>query len=91
MRENGRNSVRRPRIASLTDRNCEGFSPPGNRVGLPELCEPLSDAFVNFSQFEGPGDRARNLWVCARAGRRSGEPRAWREPREGNVSGGMPA
>jgi len=34
MRENGRNSVRRPRIASLTDRNCEGFSPPGNRVGL---------------------------------------------------------
>ena len=24
-------------------------------------CEPLSDAFVNFSQFEGPGDRARNL------------------------------
>ena len=24
-RENGRNSVRRPRHASLTDRNCEGF------------------------------------------------------------------
>ena len=35
MRENGRNSVRRPRIASLTDRNCECFSPPGNRVGSP--------------------------------------------------------
>ena len=33
-RENGRNSVRRPRHASLTDRNCEGFCRPGNRVGL---------------------------------------------------------
>ena len=32
MRENGRNSVRRPRHASLTDRNCEGFCRPGNRV-----------------------------------------------------------
>ena len=37
MRENGRNSFRRARIVSLTDRNCEGFSPPGNRVGLPGL------------------------------------------------------
>ena len=37
MRENGRNSVRRPRHASLTDRNCEGFCRPGNRVGLPVL------------------------------------------------------
>ena len=37
MRENGRNSVRRPRRASLTDRNCEGFCRPGNRVGLPVL------------------------------------------------------
>ena len=37
MRENRRNSVRRPRIASLTDRNCEGFCPPGNRFGLPGL------------------------------------------------------
>ena len=27
MRENGRNSVRRPRHASLTDRNCENFLP----------------------------------------------------------------
>ena len=32
--ENGRNSVRRPRHASLTDGNCEGFCRPGNRVGL---------------------------------------------------------
>ena len=29
-RENGGNSVRRPRHASLTDRNCEGFCRPGN-------------------------------------------------------------
>ena len=35
--ENGRNSVRRPRHASLTERNCEGFCRPGNRVGLPVL------------------------------------------------------
>ena len=33
-RENGRNSVRRPRHASLTDRNYEDFCRPGNRVGL---------------------------------------------------------
>src|SRR5271166_6470066 len=36
-RENGRNSVRRPRHAALSDRNCEGFCVPGNRVGLPGL------------------------------------------------------
>ncbi len=35
--ENGRNSVRRPPHTSLTDRNCEGFCRPGNRVGLPGL------------------------------------------------------
>jgi hypothetical protein len=36
-RENGRNSVRRPGRASLTDGNYEGFCRPGNRVGLPGL------------------------------------------------------
>ena len=36
-RENGGNSVRRPRHSSLTDRNCEGFCRPGNRGGLPGL------------------------------------------------------
>ena len=36
-RENGRNSVRRPRHPSLTGRNREGFYVPGNRVGLPGL------------------------------------------------------
>ena len=30
-------SPRQPRHASLTDRNCEGFCRPGNRVGLPVL------------------------------------------------------
>ena len=35
-RENGRNSVRRPRFASLT-RNYGGYCRPGNRVGLPGL------------------------------------------------------
>src|SRR5271166_4306073 len=48
--ENGRNSVRRPPHTSLTDRNCEGFCRPGNRVGLPGLhgggrspAKPVSD------------------------------------------------
>ena len=36
-RENGGNSARRPRHASLTDRNCEAFRRSGNRVGLPGL------------------------------------------------------
>ena len=36
-RENGRNSVRRPRCAPLTDRKCEGFCRPENRGGLPGL------------------------------------------------------
>ena len=36
-RENGRNSVRRPRRSSLTDGNCVDFCRPGNRVGLPGL------------------------------------------------------
>src|SRR5271165_1022817 len=35
--ENGRNSVRRPRCAPLTDRNCESFCRPGNRGGLPGI------------------------------------------------------
>ena len=34
MRENSRNSVRRPRCASLTRRNYGGFCLPGNRPGL---------------------------------------------------------
>ena len=45
--ENGGNSVRRPRHASLTDRNCEGFCRPGNRVGLPVLYGGRSARRVN--------------------------------------------
>ena len=37
MRENSRNSVRRPRCASLTRRNYGGFCRPGNRPGLSGL------------------------------------------------------
>ena len=37
MRENSRNSVRRPRCASLTRRNYGGFCLPGNRPGLSGL------------------------------------------------------
>src|SRR5271166_1338988 len=53
MRENSRNSVRRPRCASLTRRNYGGFCLPGNRPGLSGLhggdsnCEPFYDALVN--------------------------------------------
>ena len=36
-RENGWNSVRRPRRGSLTYRNREGSFSPGNQVGLPRL------------------------------------------------------
>ena len=43
-RENGRNSIRRPRLVSLTNRNCEGFCVPGNRVGL-----PFADNLAKFS------------------------------------------
>ena len=51
-RENGRNWVRRPRHASPTDRNCEGFSRPGNRVGLIEPEVPL--AVLPTAQSETP-------------------------------------
>ena len=34
MRENGRNSVRRPRHASLADRNCEGFCRPAETASV---------------------------------------------------------
>ena len=50
MRENSRNSVRRPRCASLTRRNYGGFCLPGNRPGLSGLhgggrspAEPVSN------------------------------------------------
>ena len=64
MRENGRNSVRRPRHASLTDRNCEGFCRPGNRGGLPGLygggCRDRTDGPSLQNEAACRGFRARN-------------------------------
>ena len=68
MRENGRNSVRRPRHASLTDRNCEGFCRPGNRVGLPVLygggCRDRTDGHRSWASLRNEaahrGFSARN-------------------------------
>ena len=64
-RENGRNSVRRPRHVSLTDRNCEGFCRPGNRVGLPGLgCRDRTDGHRSLASLQNEaarrGFRARN-------------------------------
>ena len=60
-RENGRNSVRRPRCASLTDRNREGFSPPGNRVGLPGLdgggCRDRTDGHRSLASLQNEAAR----------------------------------
>ena len=49
-RENSRNSVRRPRYASLTDRNCEGFCLPGNRAGLSDCM--VADAVLKNQSAE---------------------------------------
>ena len=63
MRENGRNSVRRPRHASLTDRNCEGFCRPGNRVGLPVLygggCRNRTDGHRSLASLQKRGGASR--------------------------------
>ena len=57
MRENSRNSVRRPRCASLTRRNYGGFCLPGNRPGLSglhgggrSLAEPVSVRKIPWGQ-----------------------------------------
>ena len=61
MRENGRNSVRRPRHASLTDRNCKGFCRPGNRVGLPGLygggCRNRTDGHRSLASLQNEAAR----------------------------------
>ena len=61
MRENGPNSVRRPRHASLTDRNCEGFCRPGNRVGLPVLygggCRDRTDGHRSLASLQSEAAR----------------------------------
>ena len=55
-RENGRNSVRRPWRASLTDRNCDGFCHPANWGGLPGRTSNLSLVHLHFSHIEPPSD-----------------------------------
>ena len=61
MRENSRNSVRRPRPASLTDRNCEGFCPPGNRPGLSGLhgggCRNRTDGHRSLASLQNEAAR----------------------------------
>ena len=60
MRENGRNSVRRPRHASVTDRNCEGFCRPGNRVGLHVLYGGRRSSAEPVSGAKFPANREKN-------------------------------
>ena len=68
MRENSRNSVRRPRCASLTRRNYGGFCLPGNRPGLSGLhgggCRDQTDGHRSLASLQSEaarrGFRARN-------------------------------
>ena len=59
MRENSRNSVRRPRCASLTRRNYGGFCLPGNRPGLSGLhgggCRDQTDGHRSLASTRGSG------------------------------------
>src|SRR5271166_763049 len=56
MRENSRNSVRRPRCASLTRRNYGGFCLPGNRPGLSGLhgggCRDRTDGYRSLASLQ---------------------------------------
>ena len=84
MRENGRNSVRRPRHASLTDRNCEGFCRPGNRVGLPVLygggCRNRTDGHRSLASLQNEaacrGFSARNDLSQRMSKSLAGKPKA---------------
>ena len=83
-RENGRNSVRRPRCASLTDRNCEGFCRPGNRVGLPGLhgggCRDRTDGHRSLASLQNEAARrgfsARNDLSQRMSKSLAGKPKA---------------
>ena len=63
MRENSRNSVRRPRCASLTRRNYGGFCLPGNRPGL-RGCRNRTDGHRSLASLQNEaacrGFSARN-------------------------------
>src|SRR5271165_2234377 len=83
-RENGRNSVRRPRHASLTDRNYEGFCRPGNRVGLPGLhgggCRNRTDGHRSLASLQNEAARrgfsARNDLSQRMSKSLAGKPKA---------------
>ncbi len=64
-RENGQNSVRRPRDAALSDRNCEGFCVPGNRVRLPGLygggCRDRTDGHRSLASLQNEAARRRHV------------------------------
>src|SRR5271165_3990787 len=78
-RENGGNSVRRSRHASLTDRNCEGFCRPGNRGGLRGLhggAEGIqTDGHRGLNAFgsrDSPESQRRSFWSPKRSIRARG-------------------
>ena len=84
MRENGRNSVRRPRCASLTRRNYGGFCLPGNRVGLPGLhgggCRDRTDGHRSLASLQNEaacrGFSARNDLSQRMSKSLAGKPKA---------------
>src|SRR5271157_3409371 len=83
-RENGRNSVRRPRCAPLTDRNCESFCRLGNRGGLPGLygggCRDQTDGHRSLASLQNEAARrgfsARNDLSQRMSKSLAGKPKA---------------
>ena len=86
MRENSRNSVRRPRCASLTRRNYGGFCLPGNRPGLSGLhgggCRDQTDGHRSLASLQNEaarrGFRARNDLTQRMSKSLAGKPTRWR-------------
>ena len=84
MRENSRNSVRRPRCASLTRRNYGGFCLPGNRPGLSGLhgggCRNRTDGHRSLASLQNEAARrgfsARNDLSQRMSKSLAGKPKA---------------
>ena len=84
MRENSRNSVRRPRCASLTRRNYGGFCLPGNRPGLSGLhgggCRNRTDGHRSLASLQNEaacrGFSARNDLSQRMSKSLAGKPKA---------------
>ena len=84
MRENSRNSVRRPRCASLTRRNYGGFCLPGNRPGLSGLhgggCRNRTDGHRSLASLQNEAARrgfsARNDLTQRMSKSLAGKPKA---------------